>query len=137
MPAGAATTRKRFASNAAAALVVALGLSAPASAAELLVLERMGCAWCERFNAEIAPIYPKTQQAEIAPLRAVDVDRQWPEDLAGIAPDRFTPTFVLVDEGREIGRIRGYGGEEFFWFLLDEMISKLPKRVTGQEDPRT
>jgi hypothetical protein len=30
-----------------------------------------------------------------------------------------------VEDGREIGRIRGYPGEDFFWGLLGEMIEKL------------
>jgi hypothetical protein len=29
---------------------------------------------------------------------------------------------VLVDEGRELGRIEGYAGEEFFWFLLAKLL---------------
>lgn len=101
------------------------GLAAHASAAELLMLERQGCVWCKRFDAEIAPIYPKTDEAQRAPLRRVDIDAPWPEDLAGVKPDLVTPTFILVDGGREIGRVRGYPGEEFFWFRIGAMLQKL------------
>ena len=95
-------------------------------AAELLMLEQTGCEWCERWHEEIGPIYPKTSEADIAPLRRVDIDDAWPEDLKDIRIDRFTPTFVLVENGTEIDRLHGYAGEDFFWFLVGEMIKKLP-----------
>ena len=31
----------------------------------------------------------------------------------------------FVEEGEEVGRIRGYPGDEFFWYLLAELIAKL------------
>ena len=43
-----------------------LGFS-PASAAELLMMEQPGCAWCARFDAEIAPAWPKTEEGRRAP----------------------------------------------------------------------
>ena len=45
--------------------------------------------------------------------------------------ERLTPLFVLVDRGREIGRIRGYPGEDHFWGLLGVLMKKLdvPERV--------
>ncbi|WP_373505698.1 transcriptional regulator [Aestuariivirga sp.] len=98
----------------------------PAMAAELVMLHQPGCAWCLRFEAEIGAAYPKTQQAAVAPLRRVDITKAWPEDLRAVAPERFTPSFVLVHDGREVSRMRGYAGDQFFWFLLDEMIAKLP-----------
>ena len=106
-------------------------LPLPASAAELVMFEAAGCAWCARFNAEIAPAYAKSAEGRIAPLRRVDVDSPMPADLAGIPADRFTPTFVLVHDGKEIDRLRGYPGDEFFWYLLDGMLAKLPR----QQDP--
>lgn len=122
---------------AAALCAIASGLPVMADAAELLVLEREGCAWCARFEAEIAPAYPNTGQGAAAPLRRIDIAGPWPADLASIRPDAFTPTFILVEGGVEIDRMRGYGGPDFFWFLLDEMISRLQQPVTGQADPRT
>ena len=113
-----------------AATAVGAMLAMPrADAGELLMLERDGCAWCMRWNAEIGGIYPKTAEAERAPLRRVDIDEPWPADLDGIRPDAFTPTFILVDDGEEIGRLRGYAGDEFFWFLLGEMLEQLPRNA--------
>lgn len=109
----------------AAALALFMGLSVPVMAAEMVMLEQPGCAWCKRFNDEIAPAWPKTEQGKRAPLRRINIHEPLPADLANIAVERFTPTFVLVDEGREIARLRGYPGDEFFWALVDEMLAKL------------
>ena len=99
--------------------------AAPAGAAELVMFEDAGCVWCARFNAEIAPIYHKTDEGKRAPLRRVDSGGTLPADIAFIAAERLTPLFVLVDQGREIGRIRGYPGEDHFWGLLDVLMTKL------------
>ena len=109
----------------ALALLASAGTVAAARAAELVMMEQAGCAWCARFNAEIAPAYPNTDEGRLAPLRRVDIHAPWPQDLAAITPERFTPTFVLVEDGQEIDRLRGYPGDEFFWSLLGEMLAKL------------
>lgn len=101
-----------------------MALQSSLFAAELVMLEQQGCVWCEKWHAEIGSAYPNTEEGKRAPLRPVDINKPIPEDLAGIRIERFTPTFVLVEEGREIGRIRGYPGDEFFWFLLAELLEK-------------
>ena len=107
--------------------------SATARGAELIMFEQENCYWCERFHEEIAPIYPRTAEGKRAPLRMVDIHGTLPEDLSGIDTGRFTPTFVLMEDGREIGRIRGYPGDEFFWGLLGELLAKLPKETKSGE----
>ncbi len=102
-------------------------------AAELVMFEQAGCVWCETFDREIAPIYPKTTEGQRAPLRRVNIDQTVPPDLAFIAVERITPQFVLVANGREIGRIRGYPGEDHFWGLLGVLIKKLDGAGTGGE----
>ncbi|PSM18806.1 MULTISPECIES: thioredoxin family protein [Nitratireductor] len=106
-------------------LLILAGLASPAAAAELIMLEQPGCPWCARFNEEIAPAYAKTQEGRRAPLRRVDITQAWPADLDFVERERFTPTFVLVEGGREFGRIRGYPGDEFFWYLVGDLIAKL------------
>jgi len=93
-----------------------------AVAAELVVFERVGCPFCARFEAEIGGIYAKTDEGARAPLRRVDIGAPRPADLEGVEVGAFTPTFVLMDEGREKGRIRGYPGDEFFWMQLDGLL---------------
>ena len=108
---------------AAILLTVALfGTPAPAIAAELVMFGSPHCPWCEAWESEIGAIYPKTAEGRLAPLRRVDIDQPWPPDLAEIDPVVFTPTFVLLVEGREVGRILGYPGEAHFWGLLDLLL---------------
>lgn len=97
-----------------------------AGAAELVMLEQKGCVWCQRWMTEIGETYPKTAEGKRAPLRIIDIDEPVPDDLADIRIERFTPTFILVEDGAEIGRIRGFGGDEFFWFLLGQLLAELP-----------
>lgn len=95
------------------------------------MFEQKRCDWCREWHQVIGPIYPKTPEGEIAPLRRVDIHKPLPDDLAGINPGRFTPTFVLVRDGKEMGRIRGYPGEDFFWGLLTRMIAKMQATPAG------
>lgn len=104
-----------------------------AQAAELVMFEQAGCTWCEIFDREIAPIYPKTTEGRRAPLRRVNIDRTLPPDLAFIEVERLAPLFVLIDNGQEIGRIRGYPGEDNFWGLLGVLIKKLDATGTSGE----
>lgn len=99
--------------------------AAPATALELVMVEQAGCVWCARWDAEVAPEYPRTEEGRAAPLRRIDLREPVPTDLTFDSPARFTPTFILVGEdGRELGRIEGYPGEEFFWPLLGELIGQ-------------
>ncbi|MGE0679236.1 hypothetical protein [Pseudolabrys sp.] len=111
----------------AATLVAAL----PARAAELVLFENAYCPWCTTFHHEIGAIYPKTDEGKRAPLRRVDTDKPIPPDLAFIERERLTPLFVLIDRGREIGRIRGYPGEDHFWGLLGVLLKKLDDGKSG------
>jgi hypothetical protein len=112
------------------AMFVALSVT-DASAAELVMFEQAGCVWCESFNREIAPIYGKTDEGRRAPLRRIDIAGPVPQEMAFIDVEKLTPLFVLVDNGREIGRIRGYPGEDNFWGLLGALIKKLDAGGTG------
>jgi len=108
-------------------LAAMLALSWPIGAisAELIMFEQAGCVWCETFNREVASVYPKTEEGQRAPLRRVNIDDPLPADLSFIAMERLAPLFVLVDKGREVGRIRGYPGEDHFWGLLGVLVKKL------------
>lgn len=84
----------------------------------LFMAEEAGCVWCERWNQEIAHIYPKTPEGKTAPLIRYDLHGDAPENVTFRVGVRFTPTFILVEDGVEVGRIEGYPGEDFFWGLL-------------------
>ncbi len=104
------------------------GAPGNAQAAELVMFETQGCTWCEVWDAEIGAVYHKTEEGRAAPLRRVDIDEPRPPGLEALQGVVYTPTFVLLDAGREVGRILGYPGEGHFWSLLGELIERLPAR---------
>jgi hypothetical protein len=126
-------TRQFFSGVALISATIFIAATMMAPAAELVMFEQAGCTWCEIFDREIAPIYPKTTEGQRAPLRRVNIDRALPPDLAFIEVERLAPLFVLVKNGREIGRIRGYPGEDNFWGLLGVLIQKLDAMGTSGE----
>jgi len=109
------------------ALIVSVLLTSGSVAAELVMLVQPGCVWCERWETEIGTAYPNTPEGQRAPVRRVDITETWPTDLSEVQKERLTPTFILVHEGKEIDRLRGYPGEHFFWPLFAEMLKKLPE----------
>ncbi|WP_234423740.1 hypothetical protein [Tateyamaria sp. Alg231-49] len=115
-------------------LVVALlALPLPAFAQTyLLMAEEAGCAWCARWNEEISHIYPKTPEGQTAPLQRYDLHGEAP-DVTFAQKVRFTPTFILIKDDVEVGRIEGYPGEDFFWGLLTLMFERadIPLDNTG------
>lgn len=116
----------RSAFLAAAVALGALGATAAPALAkmQLLMFQQDGCPWCARWNAQIGPVYPKTAEGKEAPLTRLDIHAPLPAGIALARLPQFTPTFVLVRDGREIGRIEGYPGADFFWGLLDQMLNE-------------
>ncbi len=113
------------------------GMQPVAAAAEdiqLVMFEEKGCVWCEKWRAEIGPIYPKTSEGKIAPLERVDIADGPMEDYTLDRGIFYTPTFVLASDKQELARIEGYPGEDFFWSLLGVMISNLPEHVDSAAD---
>ena len=98
-----------------------------ALAAELVMFESRSCPWCMAWEREVGGIYDKTPEALSAPLRRVDLDEPRPDDLSGLRAVVYTPTFVLLDEGREVGRIPGYPGADHFWGLLSVLLEKVTR----------
>lgn len=132
-----ATSMSRLISSLLLAGLLACGAGPSAVALELLMFERAGCSWCRKFDAEIGRIYAATDEGRKAPLRRVDVDKPLPADLTHVDPGRFTPTFVLFDNGKELGRIRGYPGQDFFFGMLNAvLVDGARAAVVAAPEPR-
>jgi len=101
--------------------------SSPAKATELIMFSQAGCAYCDRWNEEVGFIYSKTEEAKIAKFRELDIHKKWPVEFRNIKPIIYTPTFVIIDRGQEIGRILGYISEDFFWGHLNRILGKIPR----------
>ena len=108
------------------ALCAVLFSAIAALSAELVMIDQKGCHWCAKWDEEIGTIYPITEEGQRAPLRRVNI-RALPDDLTFASKPVFTPTFILVHDGRELGRIEGYPGEDFFWPLITQLLDAHPE----------
>lgn len=90
------------------------------------MVERPGCVWCAAWDREIAPANPNAPEGEAAPLMRLRLGEPLPPGVTFDAPVRFTPTFVLLVDGAEVGRIEGYPGDEFFWATIARLIEEAP-----------
>lgn len=117
----------------ALALITAslLPLRAGAAGIELLMLDSNHCEWCALWDEQIGGIYDRTSEGRCAPLRRMSIFAPVPDDLSLAKPARYTPTFVLLDDGTEIGRIEGYPGEDFFWPMLGQLIARTDAACAG------
>ena len=106
-------------------LAITIMSIASTSAAELVMFRRDGCPWCAAWDRDISHIYGKTDIGRRVPLQMADIHRDRPRFMLK-STVIYTPTFVLVDKGREVGRIEGYTGDYFFWGLLERLIEQLP-----------
>jgi hypothetical protein len=100
--------------------------SAQASEIELLFVTQPGCPYCKQWEARIGPIYPRSPAGRRAPLREVDRTDAMLGMLELAAPVIFTPTFILISDGKEVGRVTGFISDDFFWGQIDRLIARLP-----------
>lgn len=110
----------------AAGVLLFAAQATQALASELLMFDQPGCVHCQRWEREVGTLYDKTDEAKTLPLRRINIKAQKTSGVELASPVRFTPTFVVVDQGREIGRITGYGNDDAFWGLLGILYAKLP-----------
>lgn len=105
--------------------VSALELAAPAGAqTRLLMLEQAGCEWCAQWDAEVGTVYARTDEGQRAPLIRHDIFDPLPDHISLDRRAHYTPTFVLIVSGDEVGRIEGYPGEDFFYGLLQRLLER-------------
>tara|TARA_B100001059_G_scaffold25312_1_gene20336 strand:- start:1739 stop:2149 length:411 start_codon:yes stop_codon:yes gene_type:complete len=106
-------------------------LSGNLMAAELVMVEQQGCYYCLEWKEQLGPIYPKTPEGKFAPLKTIDITEV--DKIEGLQRDViFTPTFVLMENNKELGRLEGYSSEDFFWEVLEVILEK----ETGYTAPK-
>ncbi|MEW5727178.1 MAG: hypothetical protein AB1918_05065 [Pseudomonadota bacterium] len=110
-----------------AMVVLASLLAGAARAGELVMFESGRCPWCVKWHRELGPIYPRTEEGKLLPLRRVDLLGSVPADLARVRGIKYSPTFVVMHCGRERGRVVGYGSEEQFWGEISIIVDRLKK----------
>lgn len=110
-----------------AGLLFCLAALQSSAAAELIMFRSPGCPHCLAWDRAVGEAYPRSEFGSIAPLRMIDLDRRRGPDIELRRPVVFTPTFVLVEAGREVGRIEGFTSDEFFWGLLERLVGRLAR----------
>lgn len=118
-------------------LIACLALAAnllpvAARAAELVMFDSAGCIYCQRWERAVGSVYDKTAEAKILPLRRIDIGRQSASGVKLSEPVHYTPTFVVVDQGREVGRIEGFINDSSFWGLLDELATRIVAKIAPE-----
>lgn len=109
-------------------ICVAGAARAEVRGAQVIMFEQQGCEWCEVWNEEIAPVLPKTPEGKCAEFSRFDIHNPSSDVLTKIKPIIYTPTFVVFEDGKEVGRVLGYAGEDFFWFQLATELRKLERK---------
>ena len=94
------------------------------SRGQLVMITSSHCPWCEAFEDDVGKGYDLTEEALIYPLRRHDFYKAMPDDLAHLTPATMTPTFIVVRNGVEVGRIIGYPGAELFWWRISEFTAQ-------------
>jgi thioredoxin-related protein len=94
------------------------------SRGQLVMITSSHCPWCEAFEDDVGKSYDLTEEALIYPLRRHDFYKAMPDDLAHLTPATMTPTFIVVRNGVEVGRIIGYPGAELFWWRISEFTAQ-------------
>jgi hypothetical protein len=114
-----------------AAVATAIVTASSAWSAELVMISRHGCHWCQKWEEEIGKVYPNTDEAKRAPLQRFDINAL-PENISFTSRPVYTPTFILIHEGQELGRIEGYPGEDFFWPMFGQLLDAHPEETVPQ-----
>lgn len=100
------------------------GLAAEqAKSLELVFITSEHCPFCKAWERDVGQIYDSTPYALKARLRRVDLGNVDSALPAGAVKVFGTPTFLIVENNTEIGRIEGYQSSEMFFWALSEYIS--------------
>ena len=82
------------------------------------------CPFCQAWERDVGVVYDKSPYAPSLPLTRVEMGSAMPEGVSLRAPVVGTPTFLIIQDGREIDRQRGYDDAEMFWWWLSEHAAK-------------
>jgi thioredoxin-related protein len=88
----------------------------------LLMAELDDCPYCAKWDLEIGAIYSKTSEGRAAPLKRFYLNTKQTK-IVFTKPVNVSPTFILVQNNKEVGRIVGYTNDEQFWSLLSILFA--------------
>ena len=109
----------RYMSGALAALLMMIPTVGFADMGLLMVTSDY-CPFCQAWERDVGVVYDKSPYAPDLPLSRIDMGSAIPDGVVLDAPVVGTPTFIVLRDGREIDRQRGYDDAEMFWWWLSE-----------------
>lgn len=117
-----------------AILFIALAMSLPPTAAPdatpldlrsapavLVMVRDPGCPYCARWEAEVGHSYRASKEGKFAPLV---LRLRGDPGITNLEKIVYSPTFVMLAYGEEVGRIVGYQGSDLFWMQLEPLMAK-------------
>ena len=91
--------------------------------ARLIMVTSESCPYCQAWERDVGAVYDRSPYAAKLPLSRVKFGIEMSEDAAIKMPIVGTPTFLIIRNGQEIDRRRGYfDAEMFFWWLTEHTI---------------
>ena len=88
----------------------------------MLMITDKNCLYCIIWEKQIGKIYPKTDIAKKFPLQRIEVKNFINYKKYDLKKTNITPTFILIKNTKEEGRIEGYTNPEMFWWQVDEIM---------------
>ena len=88
----------------------------------LIMVTSDHCPFCRAWERDVGAIYDRSPYAPNMPLTRVETGAPLPDDIVLTGPVMGTPTFLIVSDGREIDRQRGYDDAEMFWWWLSDHV---------------
>lgn len=123
--------------------LIMLGVTSLASAAELIMIHRPSCPYCQKFMKEVYPTYTESKIGKELPLVIFntklghkDPNFAWIKKAGeeGRFPKlQWTPTFIIWvgdhETGKSVANWSGYGSSDQFYATLEtlRLITMLPK----------
>ena len=98
----------------------------PADSLKLVVIEADGCIFCEIFRSDVLPAYEASEQGKSMPVQFVDINDMDTTHLEFKGAVDIVPTFIVVKDRREVGRISGYVGPENFFHSINYLLASAP-----------
>ena len=98
---------------------------------ELIIFETSLCNHCAVFDADIAKLYKSHSLAKKAPMVKVNLDEVGTGRYHLQKPIEIVPTFVVMKNGKEIGRMSGMVNKfAFLAFVRDKLYpsTKIAKK---------
>lgn len=89
---------------------------------ELIMFTTSICAYCAIFEKEIGEAYDSHELTKKAPLIRINLDEYGTGPYHLTKPLRYAPTFILMNNGKEVGRLTGHMDQFIFLTFVRDNV---------------